>query len=285
MKFINKLSFQSKLLRILSVYLPLQLACGLAIGQGVIGTPNADKVISGVSVVSGYHCSSKDIDVYIDNSIYLGKAGAGTTLQGTLAVCGRTDTGWSILYNFNNLASGQHTVTAYADGQIFDSHNFSTVRSGGVPWLTNVSKTITAENFPQTGQTAILEWEQSYQNFIVKQIIDTSTLNGTYALQRISLQDVNGNIVDSLQSNVDATGTFIVNGSSYSQAITLTINGVANSVSTAGNFTDYGYYFYDINNGQTGIIVDRGVGFITSVLIYNPTLGYVNEIDYWIRVQ
>lgn len=135
-------------------------------GTGLLGTPVDLSTVSGVGVISGYHCSSKDIDVYIDGT-WAGKAGAGTRLLGTQGVCGRTDTGYSILYNFNNLTNGMHVITVSADGIPLDSHTVWTFRSGGIPWLTNVSRTITVPDFPTAGRTAILEWVQSYQNFLI----------------------------------------------------------------------------------------------------------------------
>lgn len=135
-------------------------------GTGVLGTPVDLTTVSGVGVISGYHCSSKDIDVYVDGQ-WAGKAGAGTRLLGTQAVCGRTDTGYSILYNFNNLSEGLHVVTASADGVPLDSHVVQTVRSGGQPWLTGVSRTVTVPDFPIAGRSAVLEWVQSYQNFLI----------------------------------------------------------------------------------------------------------------------
>lgn len=135
-------------------------------GIGVLGTPTEGSTISGIGVISGYHCTSEDIDIYIDG-ISLGKAGAGTTLLGTQGVCGRTNTGYSLLYNFNNLQPGQHVVEAYANGIFLESHYFNSVRSGGVPWLSGASKTTTVQDFPSPGQTATLEWVQSQQNFLV----------------------------------------------------------------------------------------------------------------------
>lgn len=135
-------------------------------GVGHLGTPVDFSVVSGVGVISGYHCVSRDLEVFIDG-VSAGKAGAGTRLLGTQDVCGRTDTGYSILYNFNNLADGLHVITVLADGVPLDSHTVWTVRSGGIPWLTGVSRTLTVPDFPTAGRTAILEWVQSYQNFLI----------------------------------------------------------------------------------------------------------------------
>jgi len=138
---------------------------------GALGTPVNGSVVSGVGVISGFHCTSKNIAVFVDG-VSLGKAGAGTTLKGTLPVCGRTDTGYSLLYNFNNLSNGQHLVTVYADGVLFGANTVTTFRSGGVPWLAGASETVQVPNFPQAGQTAVLDWVQSYQNFLITDILD-----------------------------------------------------------------------------------------------------------------
>ncbi len=148
-----------------SVSLPLDSA------HGALGTPAADLTVSGIGVISGYHCSAKDIDVYIDG-VHLGKAGAGTRLLGTWPICGHADTGFSLLYNFNNLANGHHTLAVYADGRLLETRGFTSLQSGGVSWLAGASRTATVEDFPQSGQTATLEWVQSYQNFLITGISD-----------------------------------------------------------------------------------------------------------------
>jgi hypothetical protein len=150
---------------------------------GVLGTPANGSTVSGVSTISGYHCTSKNIEVFIDG-VSFGKAGSGTQLLGTQGVCGRTDTGYSLLYNFSNLADGQHTIAVTADGAPFGTNTVTTVKSGGVQWLTGASKEIKVPDFPLPGQAANLQWVQSYQNFLVTGIGDTagdlSSLNGTY---------------------------------------------------------------------------------------------------------
>jgi len=136
---------------------------------GVLGTPGEGSTVSGVGVISGYHCTSKNIDVQIDG-VSIGKAGAGTTLLGTQSVCGRTDTGYSLLYNFNNLTNGPHTIAVYADGVLLETNAVTTVQSGGTNWLSGVSRTVSVPDFPQFGQSATLQWVQSYQNFLITDI-------------------------------------------------------------------------------------------------------------------
>lgn len=166
--------------------------CVQAADTAVLGTPAKGSTVSGVGVISGYHCTSKDIEVRIDGQS-VGMAGAGTTLLGTLGVCGRTDTGFSLLYNFNNLPEGSHVVSVYADGVQFGANTIYTVRSGGVPWLSGVSEKHTVLDFPYAGDVATLEWNQSMQNFLVTgtEVIgnsgaDVSSLAGSYRVSSVT---------------------------------------------------------------------------------------------------
>lgn len=142
---------------------------------GVLGTPNDGGVVSGVGTISGYHCSSPNLEILIDG-VSAGKAGTGTTLLGTRSICGHTNTGFSLLYNFNNLDEGQHSVTVLAEGKEFGRATFRTVRSGGVPWLTGVDKTIAVTDFPVPGKSTTLNWMQSFQNFMA---VDPNTPEAT----------------------------------------------------------------------------------------------------------
>jgi hypothetical protein len=154
---------------------------------GVLGTPADGGTVSGVGVISGYHCSSTNIEVFVDG-VSLGRAGAGTTLKGTQSVCGHTETGYSLLYAFNNLANGQHTFTVTADGAVFDSHTVTTIQSGGQPWLSGNTATYTLQDFPQAGWSATVTWVESYQNFVVSAVTapqnpsqpNLSALNGSH---------------------------------------------------------------------------------------------------------
>lgn len=187
-----------------------------ALPTEVLGTPPDGSTVSGISVISGYHCTSKDIEVFIDG-VSKGKAGAGNRLLGTQDVCGHTETGYSLLFNFGNLADGQHTISVTADGATapFATNTITTVKSGGVAWLAGASKETKVPDFPNSGQVATLRWVQSYQNFLVTGIEgtenDLSSLNGSY-VQTVSIS-VSGpscyyyNFLTGLQELVITAGT------------------------------------------------------------------------------
>jgi len=147
-----------------------------------LGAPNDGSIVSGASVILGWHCDSKNIEVFIDG-VSIGMAGAGTTIVSMAAPdrCGRSDVGWSLLYNFNNLTPGQHVVTATADGVLFGSNTFYTLRLDGVnTWLDGLKKQLVLPEFPYPGFNSTLTWYQSYQNFVITKVDSNSPVEGFY---------------------------------------------------------------------------------------------------------
>lgn len=156
----------------------------ISYAQWALENPVAGSTESGISVVSGWHCTSSDISVEIDG-VSLGKAGGGTLRTDTASVCGRSDTGYSKLFNYSKLTPGSHTISVYADGQLFETRQFNSVQSGGAEFVTGLSKTVTISDFPSSGMTATLEWSQAKQSFVVTGIssggtVDMSSLQGSY---------------------------------------------------------------------------------------------------------
>lgn len=159
----------------------------LAYAQGALENPVAGGTESGISVISGWNCTAGSIAVKIDGAS-LGNAGIGTGRGDTASICGRSDTGFSLLFNYNSLTPGSHTLSLYADGQLLETRQFNTVQSGGAEFVTGLSKTATVADFPSTGKTATLQWSQAKQGFVVTGIsgggasstVDMSSLQGSY---------------------------------------------------------------------------------------------------------
>ena len=84
-----------------------------------------------------------------------------------MSICGRTDTGYSLLFNYNDLAPGSHSISAFGDGQLLETKQFNTIQSGGSAFVTGISKTATISDFPSSGKTATLQWSQAKQNFVI----------------------------------------------------------------------------------------------------------------------
>jgi hypothetical protein len=134
--------------------------------QGFIENPPNLGTESGIGVISGFHCSSRDISFRI-NGNSIGKAGAGTDRGDTQQLCGRADTGFSLLFNFNLLTPGTHSLSMYADGQLVETRSFKSTRSAGEVYAQGKNKKILVSDFPKTGEKAILEWVTSKQAFVI----------------------------------------------------------------------------------------------------------------------
>ncbi len=250
---------------------------------GSFDNPVDGATSSGVGVISGWHCTAQEIRISIDG-VDMGKAGSGTKMLGTVPVCGHAETGFSLLYNWNNLTEGQHVVSAYADGALLGTKTITTVKSAGQQFASGLSRSTVIEGFPTSNESTRLEWRQATQSFVATDRYgNTNSLNGNYTLYRLSIQYQNGSVVDTKMSNVDASGTLSITNSYVDMRIVMTVNGVQTPVSSSGYVTDQNYYFSD-TVGRNGIILDRGTGLVFSMLVYSADYGYANEIYYWSKV-
>jgi len=156
------------------------IACGVlltplvAMATGYLENPQPGAVQSGLSVISGWHCTAKEVEVFVDG-VSIGGTGVGSVRDDAVSVCGHNQSGYAVLYNYNIPEPGEHTIQVYADGALLDTRKFATIRSGGVPFLSGKSASATIANFPENGRTTTVEWSQAKQSFVV---IDSTTTNG-----------------------------------------------------------------------------------------------------------
>jgi hypothetical protein len=255
--------------------------------QGYLENPQPMAYESGINIVSGWHCTAREITVFIDG-VSLGKSGVGSIRNDTVGICGHANTGFSLLYNYNIPEPGEHEIAVYADGALLERRNFTTVRSGGVPFLSGRSATATIADFPESGRSTTVEWSQAKQSFVVVGSADTSTLDGTYSLRRASIQTQNSGLLDTAETNgIEVSGTMVVSGNSYRQSLMVSLGDSSPPVpiEVMGNLQDRGYYLYDRANGNQIVIVERGAAMITSLLYTAPDWGWTNEIDYWVKTR
>ncbi len=90
----------------------------------------------------------------------------GTDREDTLEACGDQDNGFGVVFNWNRLGEGKHTVRALADGVEFGSASFS-VTTFGVEFLTEAQGEYLLPDFPDTGQQTRLVWQEALQNFAI----------------------------------------------------------------------------------------------------------------------
>lgn len=142
------------------------LVSGTSVAKGVLETPAQYNSHSGISAISGWHCTSTDIEVLIDGKS-IGKAGTGTLRKDTIGVCGHANTGFSLLVNYGSYTPGLHKLTVLAGGETLDEREFLTAR---ITWdETDYARGLTGntivENFPAPGDRLHLAWVEAQQGF------------------------------------------------------------------------------------------------------------------------
>jgi hypothetical protein len=134
----------------------------LAPPTGFLENPTQGGFVSGISTISGWVCSAGRVDVQIDGASI--QATYGTSRADTIPMCGDDNNGFGVLYNWNLLANGLHTLVALADGVEFARVTF-TVTSLGQEFLTGAGGSCQVPNF--AGHTVTLQWQESLQNFMI----------------------------------------------------------------------------------------------------------------------
>ena len=82
-------------------------------------------------------------------------------------MCGDSDNGVGLLFNWNLLGNGVHSVRALADGVEFGSATV-TITSFGVEVLMGANGRFRARDWPELGTNTILRWDEDLQNFVIE---------------------------------------------------------------------------------------------------------------------
>ena len=133
----------------------------------VLENPTPQSFRSGVSAISGWACDAEEIVIEINRGripyapVRGGTVGIkpkrkaikltaayGTVREDTAEVCGDTDNGFSLLWNWNNLGDGVHTVRAHIDGVPF-AQSYVTATTFGDEMLGDEEKADFTQKFVQ----------------------------------------------------------------------------------------------------------------------------------------
>ena len=141
---------------------------------GVLENPAPYSFQSGIGVISGWVCEAEVVEIELG---HLGRqvAAYGTERVDTAyteageMVCGDTDNGFGLLFNWNRLGAGEHVVVARVDGIELGRTTVRVTRLG-TNFLENVTGTCEATDFPETGQTVTLTWQEAQQNFVITNV-------------------------------------------------------------------------------------------------------------------
>ena len=125
---------------------------------------------SGLGVISGWVCEAETVEIVFEPGgtaePFPVETGYGTARADTADHCGDTDNGFGLLFNWNLLGDGHHTVRAYADGEAF-AHSTVTVTTLDGEFARGLRQTHTIADFPTAGQTTTVEWQEGPQNFVI----------------------------------------------------------------------------------------------------------------------
>lgn len=154
--------------RMLLFSFPLTLALTtppLLWGQANLENPSSGSYQSGISLVSGWKCTAGTITVTFDNGPPV-QVLYGSTREDTRGVCGDANNGFGLLWNWNLLGEGIHTIRAYDSSIQFASATF-TVGTLGTEFLSGASAHPRILDFPQQGLSTFLRWQEGQQNFAI----------------------------------------------------------------------------------------------------------------------
>ena len=151
-------------------------------GEGYLENPGPNSFQSGIGVISGWVCEAELVEIEIETAqgdVHRYEAAYGTERADTARrkdgtpLCGDTDNGFGVLFNWNLLGEGEHTVVALVDGEAL---GWATVRVTTVgegeeeEFLRGAEGECVVKDFPSPGETVTLEWQQNSQNFVVTNV-------------------------------------------------------------------------------------------------------------------
>jgi len=134
---------------------------------GMLENPAPGSFQSGAGLVFGWKCSAGTITIRFDAGDPL-PAAYGSLRGDTLGACGDAQNGYVLLWNWNLLSPGDHSIEVFDDDQLFASTVF-TVVSTGVEFLSSHASS-TIPNFPFSGDVSTLAWSDATQSFQLTEV-------------------------------------------------------------------------------------------------------------------
>ena len=139
------------------------------------GNPGPDSPQSGVSVLSGWVCDADTVEIEFETPGGASQRwvpATGTSRLDTAVACGprTTDTGYGLLFNWNLLGDGEHTVRVLMDDVVVAERQITVTTLGAHPdqeFRRGLRHTTEIPDFPEVGETTTLRWQTARQNFVI----------------------------------------------------------------------------------------------------------------------
>lgn len=133
--------------------------------------PAPNSFHSGIGLISGWVCEAEEVAIDIRDSeehrtlLY---PPYGMERGDTEDTCEDTDNGFGVLFNWNLLGDGTYTVYLEVDGdRLNDQGAIVTVMTLGQEFLQGAEGEYELDNFPEPGQSVVVEWSEPLQNFVI----------------------------------------------------------------------------------------------------------------------
>ena len=143
--------------------------------EGELEDPPNDGTRSGIGLIRGWVCQATSVQVRITGEsdgasgpITISPVPYGSEReQAAVDRCQHTRNtiGFAAQFNYNLLEEGTYTATASADGQTIDTNTFEVIRISDQEYLTGARAQVEVRDFPLTGDSTILVWDEESQNF------------------------------------------------------------------------------------------------------------------------
>lgn len=179
---------------------------------------------SGIGLLSGWSCEGPSIALSIDGGASLGVP-YGSSRADTASLCGagNTNTGFGLLFNFNTLGTGSHTVQLFVSGQAQGGAvTFNVVVPGG-EFLSGVERQVAVADFPFAGKTTGLLWQQAQQNFAIRSVAPGASASAPVAARAASPAEADASLENpqpgSYQSGIGLLSGWSCQGPSIAIAI------------------------------------------------------------------
>jgi hypothetical protein len=129
--------------------------------------PQPGSYQSGIGLVSGWSCKGPGISISIDGQAPM-SVPYGSARADVASTCsGIVNTGFGLLINFNSLGAGTHMAQLYVNGSPSGLPAEFTVTAPAGEFVSGVSKDVAVADFPATGESVLLRWQQAQQNFAI----------------------------------------------------------------------------------------------------------------------
>lgn len=128
--------------------------------QAGLDNPQPGSFQSGIGVINGFVCEADLVEIEIDGGAAF-EARYGTSRGDTAGPCGDDGlNGYGLLFNWNLLGAGDHTIRVLADETEVASAAFS-VTTLGSEFLRGVGGQFSVPDFPQPGSQVTVRWEEA----------------------------------------------------------------------------------------------------------------------------